>query len=335
MALALHLADTRTLAVHPYIDNRVRNKLRLRHLELLDVLGEGLNVHAAASRLSLTQPAVTKMLQDVEEIYRAQLFDRHSRGLRPTRAGESAIRWARQVLHNIGESVAEAHMITAGAVGTLRVGTLAVAIPTLLSGALTKLAATSPNVVFSVVESGIQSLLPALARNELDIVLGRLSTYAQQPPFASERLYDEATLYIVVRKEHPLALKHDLRVADLADARWILPPEPAPIRHEIAKLLRSAGLPFRNATMESTSLLLMELLLGSTDLIAPLPTQVAQHFRQTRDFTILPLEVPIQMPSVGMVWNADSPVSPVLAGFMDALRESARTLNSSHADPAG
>ena len=54
--------------MHPLLDNRIRTRMRVRHLELLDALGETLNIHKAAPRLNLSQPATSKLLKELEEL---------------------------------------------------------------------------------------------------------------------------------------------------------------------------------------------------------------------------------------------------------------------------
>ena len=103
--------------MHPLLDNRIRTRMRVRHLELLDALGETLNIHKAAPRLNLSQPATSKLLKELEALYRTPLFERQPRGLRPTAAGETAIRRARQLLQEIGDALAETHLVASGASG--------------------------------------------------------------------------------------------------------------------------------------------------------------------------------------------------------------------------
>ena len=50
--------------MHPHLDNRIRSRLRLRHLELLDALGDTLNIHQTAPRLNLSQPATSDLLRN-------------------------------------------------------------------------------------------------------------------------------------------------------------------------------------------------------------------------------------------------------------------------------
>ena len=264
--------------MHPHLDNRLRAKLRLRHIELLDALGDTLNIHRAAPRINLSQPSTSKLLQEIEEIYGTRLFDRLPRGLRATTAGEAAIRWSRLLLNQMGESVAEVHMVAAGASGRVRVGALPVAVPTLVTAVLQRVRAELPDLVVTVTEGSNEMLLPALARNELDLVLGRLSADTKAAIYASERLYDEQ-VRLVVRKKHPLLLKRKLSAKDLADVQWVLPPELAPMRQELERVLAEHGLRRPTPRVETTSQTLVEIILNQTDMVAAMPFSVAQLYQ--------------------------------------------------------
>ena len=72
----------------PTLNSRLLGRLRLRHLQLIDVLGRTGNLHRAADEMNITQPAATKILQDVEEVLGTPLFKRSSRGMEPTEIGK-------------------------------------------------------------------------------------------------------------------------------------------------------------------------------------------------------------------------------------------------------
>ena len=76
---------------------RLINRLRLKHWALLAALAESPVLAQAASAISVTQPSATKMLADIESAFRFPLFERHSRGLRPTPLGEEVVAYARQL----------------------------------------------------------------------------------------------------------------------------------------------------------------------------------------------------------------------------------------------
>jgi DNA-binding transcriptional LysR family regulator len=195
--------------------------MRVRHLELLDALGETLNLHKAAPRLNLSQPATSKLLKELEELYRTPLFERQPRGLRPTAAGETAIRWARQLLQEIGDALVETHLVASGASGRIRLGVVPAALPRLFGQVLDKANKLFPLLVVNVTEGSPQSLLASLERKELDAILVRASYETDQAPFITESLYTES-ISLVVRSKHPLAKKRRLKISELTNQDWIL-----------------------------------------------------------------------------------------------------------------
>ena len=66
----------------------LRSRLRAQHLATLESVGRHRNAHRVAEELGLSQPAVSKILREVEEIFGARLFDRGRNGMHPNRLGE-------------------------------------------------------------------------------------------------------------------------------------------------------------------------------------------------------------------------------------------------------
>lgn len=308
--------------MHPQLDNRVRARLRLRHLELLDALGETLNIHQAAPRLHLSQPATSKLLQEVETLYRARLFERQARGLRATAAGQTAIRWARLLLYETGESIIETQLVASGACGRIRLGALPVAIPTLFQRVLARVQAQMPELMVSMVEAPLDALLAALQRKELDVVLARLTQETRHASFVSEALYEEG-VSLVVQPAHPLLKKRKLTMADLAGQEWILPPDVAPMRQELDGAFDAEGLPRPRARLETTSLLMIETSLGQTQMIGIMPRSVAKHYEAQGRLRTLKLDLPIDMPPVGLVQLAEEARAPLMDAFVHLVRSAA------------
>ena len=73
-------------------------RLRFRHLQFLDILGQTRNLRLTAEQMHVTQPAATKILMDIEEILEARLFERLSRGMRPNELGLFTLRYAASAL---------------------------------------------------------------------------------------------------------------------------------------------------------------------------------------------------------------------------------------------
>ena len=306
--------------MHPLLDNRIRTRMRVRHLELLDALGETLNIHKAAPRLNLSQPATSKLLKEMEELYRTPLFERQPRGLRPTAAGESAIRRARQLLQEIGDALVEAHLVASGASGRIRLGVVPAALPRLFEQVLDKANKLLPLLVVDVTEGSPQNLLASLKRKELDVVLVRASYETSQPPFATETLYSES-ISLVVRSNHPLAKKRRLKISELTSQDWILPPESAPVRQEIDRIFTQAGLARPSAWIESTSLLLTETAIVKRDFVAAMPHSVAKLYESRGQIKILDNDFVVHMPPIGLVRRIDDLQPPHVEKFLAVIRK--------------
>jgi DNA-binding transcriptional LysR family regulator len=308
--------------MHPLLDNRIRARLRLRHLELLDALGETLNIHKAAPRLNLSQPATSKLLQELEELYRTPLFERQPRGLRPTSAGETAIRRARQVLHEIGDSLVETHLMASGASGRIRVGVVPAVLPTLYERVLRETHKQMPQLVINVTEGSLEGLLASLKRKELDLVLARLSPETHLAPFTPEPLYTES-LSLVVRSAHPLGKKRRLKISDLTGQSWILPPESAPVRQEIDRIFSQTGLERPSVWIESISLLLTETVIAKSDCVAAMPHSVAKLYQSRGQLKILNPDFVVHMPPIGVIRRATDLEPPCVEQFLALIRKSA------------
>lgn len=308
--------------MHPLLDNRIRTRLRVRHLELLDTLGETLNIHKAAPRLNLSQPATSKLLQELEALYRTPLFERQPRGLRPTSAGETAIRRARQVLHEIGDSLVETHLMASGASGRIRIGAVPAALPTLYERVLREVHKQMPQLVINVTEGSLDGLLASLKRKELDLVLARLSPETHQPPFTTEPLYAES-LSLVVRSTHPLSKKRRLKISDLTHQSWVLPPESAPVRQEIDRIFTQTGLERPSVWIESTSLLLTETVIAKSDCVAAMPHSVAKLYQSRGQLKILNPDFVVHMPPIGVIRRATDLQLPSVEQFLALIRKTA------------
>jgi DNA-binding transcriptional LysR family regulator len=293
--------------------------MRVRHLELLDALGETLNIHKAAPRLNLSQPATSKLLKELEELYRTPLFERQPRGLRPTAAGETAIRWARQLLQEIGDALVETHLVASGASGRIRLGVVPAALPRLFGQVLDKANKLFPLLVVNVTEGSPQSLLASLERKELDAILVRASYETDQAPFITESLYTES-ISLVVRSKHPLAKKRRLKISELTNQDWILPPESAPVRQEIDRIFIQAGLARPSAWIESTSLLLIETAIAQRDFVAAMPHSVAKLYESRGQIKILNNDFVVRMPPIGLVRRLDDLQPPHVNEFLSVIR---------------
>src|SRR5690349_12169329 len=96
--------------------------IELRHLRYFVAVAEELHFGRAAERLHLAQPPLSQQIRRLEEILGYPVFQRTSRAVRLTAAGEVFLERARRTLRNVSEDIDEARSIGRGDEGFLRVG---------------------------------------------------------------------------------------------------------------------------------------------------------------------------------------------------------------------
>lgn len=311
----------------------ISGRLRLRHLDLLQALHALGSVHKAAARLGMTQPAASKLLLELEDMFGVPLFVRSRRGIVPTAFGHALASKTDVLLADLAGARNEIAALAAGARGRIRVGVQPVALPVLVPRAIQRMRGDHPGVTVMLHEGAHDSLLASLARGELDCVLGRLMLGAAQAVFRTEVLYDEP-ICVVARTGHPLARSSRITPAALARQDWILPPPDAPLRQRIDAYFAQQGLSLPAPVAESVSLLANEVLLRGADMLAAMPRAVAHHYAELGVLAILKFKPDWSLPAVGVVQRAHVEPAPALARFLDALRSEARALQGEAATGA-
>jgi LysR family transcriptional regulator, pca operon transcriptional activator len=161
-----------------YLDQRLRFRL-LRGAEAIETHRSLLRASAA---LGVTQPALTKSLQELEEIVQLKLFERHPRGVSPTAAGTVFVRSARRILAELHRLDDELDRLADPETGTVVVGALPVAAAGILPGVLTRLKASHPKIRVRLQQGRMEDLLPALAAGDHGTMDTPQTPHLQIPP---------------------------------------------------------------------------------------------------------------------------------------------------------
>lgn len=240
-------------AVNRSLDFLVR-RLRLRHVELLVALDEAGTMRAAATRLHLSQPAISKMLLEAEDALGARLFERSRQGVHATAAGAAAVHRARVVLGELAHARDEVDAIRSGASAVLRVGTFSVtaAVP----AAVVRLRQRVPGVAVRLHEARVLELIQLLLEGKLDCVFGALTTELLGSDvlrsLQSEVLLEDR-LCVLAAGSNPVARRRRLRWTDLRDADWVAPPKQTLVRQAFMTAFLNEGVDPPEPVIEAMS----------------------------------------------------------------------------------
>ena len=303
----------------------VRTRLKTRQLLLLVALDEEGNIHRAADALSMSQPAASKLLRELEEMLDAPLFERMPRGMRPTLYGEVMIRHARSVVGSLDQAREEVLALKSGQLGRVAVGTITSPAVSLLPAAIAQVKQQHPGLSVSVEIDSSNVLLESLAQDKLDLVIVRLSVEHDKLHFRYEPLAEEQAL-AVARSGHPLLAAPSLTLADVVDASWVVPPAQSVLRHRFELMFQRQSLAPPSNVVESAELLFVTSLLSQSAMLAVLAAEVAHYYAAHGLLSILPLDMPLRMDDFGIITRTGQLLSPASTQVVRALKQVAGEL---------
>jgi DNA-binding transcriptional LysR family regulator len=296
-------------------------RLRLRHLQVLLSLAKTGNLTQSAAALNTTQPSLSKWLRELEEDVGLPLFERHARGLRPTRYGEALIEHARRIEGQLDMTRDDMSAMREGGSGLVAIGTSGVSAADTVPLAVARLIEKMPRAQVRIVESTMNQLMPQLASGELDIVVGRSDHPHDDAELFVEKLYDER-INLVARPQHPLVDRGSLTWDDVIGFPWIVWPQGTPVRNAMQDALVAAGKSMPSHCVESNSSLLNLALLNNSNLVGVASHRAAMRFEALNAIRILPIDLE-GYGSVSMYWHAPGVARPAVQMAIESLRESA------------
>ncbi len=170
---------------------------------LLAVAEHGAITEAAAA-LGVSQSALSRRVDQLEEALGAQLLERAGRGVALTSAGQLALEEGKLLVQRYDRLRARIHEHLRLDAGVVRVGGGATAVGFLLPGAIAAFRKQHPGVVFQVKEAGSREIESAVGSEELELGIVTLPTRTRD---VEQRLLTRDRIVLVAAKDHPLARK--------------------------------------------------------------------------------------------------------------------------------
>jgi len=296
---------------------QLMNRLRMRQVALLLAVDELGTLSAAAGRMGLTQPAATKMLNELELALGQKLFDRVGRGLQRNVAGERVTGFFRSIRGSVEALNQELEAVRRGGAGKLAIGSIMAASPGRLTRALLELKKEFPLVSMEIAVDTSDRLLAQLREGVLEVVVGRLAPVAGVD-CVFRRIDDEA-LAVIAANEHPLARRRKLPFEALLDYPWILQPQGSPMRDLIDSEFRHQHAASPRGLIETGSILTTINLVRNSQMLGVIPEAVARGHAEHGMVRTLPYRFRHTLEAYGSIVPKDRPQSTLAARFLALL----------------
>jgi LysR family transcriptional regulator, regulator of abg operon len=287
-------------------------------MALVAAIEEG-SLRRAAARIRVSQPALTKMVRELEVELSATLLVRTSRGVIPTAQGRVLHARALTVSRELNAAADEINQLGGKMVGELTIGAVPLAVMLLIPETLRTFGKAFPDIRLIVSEELYIAQLRRLRKGEVDIAIGGIPDGLATGEFAVEPLMT-TTMVVVARKDSPFARATSLR--QLASERWVYTGTTAELGYAKA-LFESNGMaaPPVGAIVNSTLALLS--IIATSDILGLMPLQIAVHPMAAQYISIVPVVEGGMELQVGAIVRSDSILSPAIRHLIAHLHRAA------------
>ena len=296
--------------------------MNIHDLEAFVAVVETGSIVAASARINLTQPGITRRVQNLEDSLGIALLDRQSKPLKPTAAGREAYEHGRRVLRSLDDL--KAGVSPGGAIGgEFRLGIMPYLSETALSLPLDRLRSQFPQLTLRIVSGWSPQLVDQVAHSQVDAAAVCLPEGVHPPEdVVGDNLGTHGVLLVAAPS---LDVPKMPRLDELSRFPWIMNQTGCGFRAFILHRFEVVRLPFNVGVEAMSAVLRMSLI--ARGLGVGIVTPAALAGSRWRDEVEI-IDVPDFRPKV-VSWILHRPpagrLARPIAAFSEALREALKT----------
>ena len=215
----------------------------------------------AAEKLSVTQPALSRIIKRLEMDVGEPLFERHSGGMRTTVYGKALLPYAQQLDQEERLARDEIDRMRGLSKGVLRVGVASGACAVFIHQAIGTFLEKWPGITVEAMEGIWDEIASALSNYQIDLVLAPEVPETEQIAAVKNCSWQE-TIHAVVGANHPLRQQSSVRMEDLLSQRWCLIPKNTEPYKRFISLFEKKGLEPPEFALSSSSIPLLKSLVA-------------------------------------------------------------------------
>ncbi|WP_343082608.1 LysR substrate-binding domain-containing protein [Salmonella enterica] len=294
--------------------------IRLRHLHTFVAVAQQGTLGRAAETLNLSQPALSKTLNELEQLTGTRLFERGRLGAQLTVPGEQFLTHAVKVLDALNTAGQALNRKEDASADVVRVGALPTAALGILPAAIGRFHQQQKSTSLQVATMNNTMLLAGLKSGEIDLGIGRMSDPELMGGLNYELLFLES-LKLVVRPGHPL-LQETITLSRVMEWPVVVSPKGTVPRQNAEALLQSQGCKMPAGCIETLSASLSRQLTVDYDYVWFVPSGAVKE--DLRQATLVSLPVPTQSAGepIGILTRVDIPLSTGAQMLIAAIRKS-------------
>jgi LysR family transcriptional regulator, regulator of abg operon len=280
--------------------------MRLQRIEQFIAVVDAGSIRGAARQLNMSQPALTRALQQLEEDLGVQLMLRSGRGASLTDAGATFLARARVAESELRKAAEEARRSVDDGNRVLSIGLSPVGASLFLPELVKTLQHERPKTRIRILEMTPSTLLPLVRDEVLDLAITQRSRIKLDAGLTYKALA-EIPMHIAVRPGHPLLQIRKPSLQDLVNASWLYMTAHDSTDDIVSRSFLEAGLPIPLPALHCGSYFVALDLIAMTDMVGVLPPTLLRTWMQKGQLAEFVLEKPLIPIQLGLYTRAGSP----------------------------
>ncbi|HBW4275332.1 TPA: LysR family transcriptional regulator [Klebsiella pneumoniae] len=295
-------------------------RIRLRHLHTFVAVAQQGTLGRAAETLNLSQPALSKTLNELEQLTGTRLFERGRLGAQLTLVGEQFLTHAVKVLDALNSAGQALNRKEGLNNDIVRIGALPTAALGILPTVIGQFHKQQKDITLQVATMNNTMLLAGLKSGEIDIGIGRMSDPELMSGLHYELLFLES-LKLVVRPGHPL-LQETVTLSRVMEWPVVVSPKGTVPRQNAEALLQSQGCKMPASCIETLSASLSRQLTVDFDYVWFVPSGAVKDDLRRGVLTALPIATQGAGEPIGILTRVDATLTPGTQTLLSAIRKS-------------
>ncbi|HHL0219657.1 TPA: LysR substrate-binding domain-containing protein [Klebsiella pneumoniae] len=295
-------------------------RIRLRHLHTFVAVAQQGTLGRAAETLNLSQPALSKTLNELEQLTGTRLFERGRLGAQLTLVGEQFLTHAVKVLDALNSAGQALNRKEGLNNDIVRIGALPTAALGILPTVIGQFHKQQKDITLQVATMNNTMLLAGLKSGEIDIGIGRMSDPELMSGLHYELLFLES-LKLVVRPGHPL-LQETVTLSRVMEWPVVVSPKGTVPRQNAEALLQSQGCKMPAGCIEILSASLSRQLTVDFDYVWFVPSGAVKDDLRRGVLTALPIATQGAGEPIGILTRVDATLTPGTQTLFSAIRKS-------------
>jgi DNA-binding transcriptional LysR family regulator len=279
------------------------------------------NFARAAKQLGISQPTLTRGIQELEEVLGTKLFDRTSRGVFPTAIGEIVIEGARSISQSVDDLKKGVRSYEALARAELKVGVGPLVAQTWMPDAVIALLSKHPSIEVHVATYEWWELVPQLSQRHIELAIGEIGEGLERHSEIAIIPMPQRPLAFFCRSEHPLTHLKDPTIEQIGEYPMASTKMPLRAAEEFGGTrtlgkLASNGMYFEPQISCQTFDVCLRII-KQTDNIGVAPLAQLTRINSNQEFAVIPFQSRGLRTNYGILHLRDRSMSPSATVFVE------------------